>query len=114
MSSIVGIWPLSVLKRHSSLMFMLFLTVQFAMGATEGIHSVDLPLKSLVYDPFTEKLYGSATNDLLQIDPETGAVLKNFRLGTNVTGLSLGAGNGLWAVIGEHAVCRFNLETLTA
>jgi hypothetical protein len=114
MTAIVGICPLSRRKRNSSLIFILFLIVQCAMGATEGIRSVDLPLKSLVYDPFTQKLYGSATNDLLQINPETGAVLKNFHLGTNVTGLSLGAGNGLWAVIDDHAVRRFNLETLTA
>jgi hypothetical protein len=114
MSGIVRVWPLSVSKSLSSIALLFLFAIQFATAATEGIRSIDLPLKSLVYDPFTEKLYGSATNDLLQIDPETGAVLKNFRLGTNVTLLSLGAGNGLWVVIGDHAVRRFNLETLTA
>src|SRR6476620_12051609 len=115
MSSIAGVRPLSVVVRFSFLVFLLLSTIQFAMSATEGIRSVDLPLKSLVYDPFTQKLYGSATNDLLQIDPESGAVLKAFRLGTNTTVLSLGTGNGLWVAIeGEHTVRRFNLETLAA
>src|SRR5690349_7785664 len=114
MNGIPGFWPLCVLTRFSSAVFVLLFTMQLAVGATEGIRSVNLTLRSLVYDPFTQKLYGSATNNLLQIDPETGAVLKAFPLGTNITILSLGAGNGLWAVIGDHAVRRFNLETLTA
>src|SRR5687767_1923299 len=71
--------------------------------AASGIREVGLNLKSLVYDPFTQKLYGSATNDLAQIDPDSGQILATFPLGTNVTYLSLGAGNGIWiAIDGEH------------
>jgi len=88
---------------------------QLSAAAIEGVREVNLSLKGLVYDPFTQKLYGSATNDLLQIDPESGQVLARFPLGTNVTALSLGADNGLWTAIrGEHAVRRFNLQTLEA
>ena len=46
----------------------------------DGVRQVDLNLKGLVYDPFTQKLYGSGTNSLLQIDPENGQVLASFPL----------------------------------
>jgi hypothetical protein len=92
----------------------LFLSVLATRGAS-GVTELPLAVRSVVYDPFTDKLYASATNNLLQLDPLTGKVLNSFYLGTNVTLLSLGAENGLWAAIdGEQSIRRFDLATLTA
>jgi hypothetical protein len=91
-----------------------FFSVLNASGAA-GVTEVPLAVHSVVYDPFTDKLYASAGNNLLQLDPLSGTVLKSFFLGTNVTLLSLGAENGIWAAIdGEQSICRFDLTTLTA
>jgi hypothetical protein len=88
--------------------FFSVLTVSGAAGVTE----IPLAVRSVVYDPFTDKLYASATNDLLQLDPLTGKLLNSFFLGTNVTLLSLGAQNGIWAAIeDERSIRRFDLGT---
>jgi uncharacterized repeat protein (TIGR01451 family) len=84
-----------------------------ALRGAEAIREVDLAVSALVYDPFTAKLYGARTNNLLQIDPDSGQVLNTFNLGSRIARLELGAGNGLWAAV-DHALRRFNLQTLTA
>src|SRR3954469_12859915 len=90
------------------------ITVADALAA-DGLRELDLSLKSLVYDPFTQKLYGTATNSLLQIDPASGQILQSFTLGTNLSRLELGSARGLWVAIqGEQAVRRFDLERLSA
>ena len=106
--------------RHRSLtgflfLFPLFLATNFIPPAqsAEAIREVDLSISSLVYDPFTDKLYAGSTNNLLQLDPNTGQVLRTFDLGSRIGRLELGAGHGLWAGV-DHAIRRFNLETLTA
>lgn len=81
--------------------------------SAEAIREVNLAISSLVYDPFTDKLYAGSTNNLLQLDPNNGQVLRTFDLGSRIGRLELGAGNGLWASV-DHAIRRFNLETLTA
>jgi hypothetical protein len=82
-------------------------------SAAEAIRKVDLALTALVYDPFTGKLYGASTNNLLQIDPDSGRVLRTFDLGSRIFRIELGAGNGIWTAV-DHALRRFNLETLAA
>src|SRR5436190_6908344 len=37
--------------------------------AVEGIQEIQMNLNALAYDPFTQRLYGAGTNNLLQIDP---------------------------------------------
>src|SRR5688500_15833057 len=81
--------------------------------AAEGVREVDLSVISLVYDPFTQRLYGASSNNLLQVDSDTGQVLQTFDLGSPIRRLALGAGNGLWAGL-ESSVRRFNLQTLSA
>lgn len=106
--------------RHRSVTVFLFLLPLFLATSfipqaqsAEAIREVDLAVSSLVYDPFTDKLYAGSTNNLLQLDPNTGQVLRTFNLGSRIGRLELGAGNGLWAGV-DHAIRRFNLETLTA
>ena len=77
---------------------------------------VNLRLRGLVYDPFTQKLYGTSadTNNLLQIDPISGAVTRAFEIGATPSRVELSGGRGIWVGLdGEGAVRRFNLETLT-
>ena len=83
-----------------------------ALGAG-GVREVDLSISSLIYDPFTQKLYGASSNNLLQVDADSGQVLRTFDLGSPIVRLVLGAGNGLWAGL-ERSVRRFNLQTLSA
>jgi hypothetical protein len=83
--------------------------------AASGVTEIPLTANALLYDSFTDKLYAAATNNLLQLDPLTGQILNSFFLGTNITLLAAGAGNGIWAALdGEHAVRRFHLATLSA
>lgn len=81
--------------------------------AAEGIREIDVAVSGLAYDPFTRKLYGSRGSDLLQIDSETGEVLRAFPIGSPILRMALGAGNGLWLGL-SNTVVRFNLETLSA
>jgi hypothetical protein len=92
----------------------LFISV-FNISGAAGVTEIPLSVRSVVYDSFSDKLYASGTNNLLQLDPLTGKVLNSFFLGTNVTLLSLGAEHGIWVAIdGEQSVCRFDLTTFTA
>src|SRR6186997_2450702 len=87
-------------------------------GATNGIQEVNLRLNDLAYDPVTQKLYATSPdhlNDLLQLDPATGAIAANFPVGTTPHRLVLDTRRGLWIGLnGEGAVRRFNLDTLAA
>src|SRR5687768_18330998 len=79
------------------------------------IRTLPFEIRALVYDSSTEKLYATSPSGLLQIDPNSGALLKTFPLGTNLSRLHLGGGNGLWVgVDGDGAVRRFRLDSLTA
>ena len=93
----------------------LFLPLSFVPEgkSAESVKEVNLAISSLVYDPFTAKIYGASTNNLLQIDPDSGQVLRTFDLGSRIYLLELGAGNGVWVAV-DHAIRRFNLETLSA
>ena len=91
---------------------LLFQFTSFRPEAAEGIREFDQSVSALVYDPFTQKLYGAATNQLLQFDPDSGQVLGWFDIGSRITRMALGAGHGIWIGV-ENAVLRFNLETLS-
>ncbi len=79
--------------------------------SAEPLRSVDLAVSAIVYDPLTAKLYGAGTNNLLQIDPDSGTILRTWDMGSRIVRLELGAGGGIWAGI-SNAVRRFNLQTL--
>jgi hypothetical protein len=79
--------------------------------AAEPLREVDLAISALVYDSLTDKLYGASANNLLQIDSDSGRVLRLWDLGSRIVRLELGAGGGIWAAI-SNAVRRFNLQTL--
>src|SRR5204863_9609842 len=83
--------------------------------AAEGLHEIDLNLiHDLVYDSFTGKLYATRTNELVQIDPESGATLQEFALSGNPGRIGLDSRRRLWIGLdAECAVLIFNLETLS-
>jgi uncharacterized repeat protein (TIGR01451 family) len=71
----------------------------------------DLQLGSLAVDSRSGLLYGGQTNQLLQINPENGQVLRTFDVGAPIKRLVRGGGSSLW--IGQdYAVRRFDLDTL--
>lgn len=99
--------------------FGFFLLFSFSsFGATNGIQEVNLRLNDLAYDPVTKKLYATSPdhlNDLLQLDPATGAIVATFPVGNTPHRLVLDTRRGLWIGLnGEGAVRRFDLDTLTA
>jgi uncharacterized repeat protein (TIGR01451 family) len=87
-------------------------------AATNGVQEVDLRLHDLVYDSATQRLYATSPDhptDLLQLNPETGAITETFAVGSNPLRLVLDTRRGLWIGLnGEGMVRRFNLDTLTA
>ena len=101
--------------RVAALFLLIILFTPFNHAA-EGVLEVNLSLRGLVYDPISDKLYGTTgTNSLVQIDPISGAILATFPIGTNPSRVQLSAGHGLWVGLdGEGAVRRFNLGTMTA
>lgn len=80
-------------------------------SSAQPVRSFDLHLGSLSVDSRTGLLYGGQTNQLLQIDPENGQVLRTFDLSVPIMRLARGAGNSLW-VGQDYAVRRFDLDTL--
>lgn len=81
----------------------------------------ELTVTSLAYDPVTQKVYasspGNAPKDpksILQIDPESGAVLTNIALTTSPGIIRADGAGGLWVALeGESAVSRIDLRSLT-
>jgi uncharacterized repeat protein (TIGR01451 family) len=97
-------------------LFYLFLSNYSASGAV-GITEVNLDLRSVAYDPLTEKLYGVSPDSepgiLLQIDPQNGQVLQRFAVGGYPVTLRLDNANGLWIGM-QGAVRRFRLDSFTS
>lgn len=110
----------SGLMSNSAAMLRLLLVLLFAFSALaspmpipDGVREIPMQLRSMVYDPFTQRLYATSAEGLVQMNPDSGAVLRTFPLGTNLSQLELGAGRGLWmGADGTGAVQRFNLQTL--
>lgn len=104
---------------RSSLCLHLFCFLPMALHAspTDAVREAPLSLRGLEYDPASQKLYGTSTvtNNLVQIDPNTGAITAAYTIGNTPSRVALSAQNGLWIGLdGDGAIRRFNLATFTA
>lgn len=110
-------WRFSIFLQAGRAFIYLLVALQTVttLLAAEGLRTFDFSIRALVYDPFTAKIYATSPGGLLQLDPDSGQLLRTFPLGENLSRLQLGGAHGLWIGLdGEGAVRRFNLETLAA
>jgi hypothetical protein len=104
-----------VLRRLISFAGLVCFTAFAGFAATNGILELNLRVNDLAVDPGTERLYATSPdhpNDLLRLDPVTGAIAETFPVGRNPHKLVVDMRRGLWIGLnGEGMVRRFNLDT---
>ena len=87
--------------------------VTSSLSALEGLREVPGRLNALAFDYTGRHLYGASSNLLLQINPESGEVLRTFEMGARIHHLETGAGRSIWLGL-DKALRRFDTATLQA